>query len=391
MKAFKSKLIQFALSIFFFLCSFNYGYSQSEQITIDKSDTVIDCKGGYFNDGKSTYLVISSINTTNGWIQTKNITIQNCTIKGGIRILGLGKNGQAAGVKESSFSLGHTERAKAAAPTNIKFSNVIIEATDGLTPMYLAPGTTYVTVENCTFSGVNTGSGPVVYLDAESGDNTFRNNIFRTTVGREVLACDGSANNVIDGNKFETAAKGGIYLYRNCGEGGTVRHQTPNHNTISNNTFNLNGLSLGSYGIWLGSRNGNRNYCDDDIGYAFGSSIDNHDFADYNIVNSNIFEGTIFGIGQIKNDGQNNLINVSSDINNTNADNELKISIFNGTVVLNNLIGDTSIRVFDYTGRVLINKVLTNNILEFPFASKQIYFIYVSNGARTWIKKVIVK
>lgn len=271
-------------------------------VTIDASNTVIDGQGHFFNDGKITELLIQSkkIGTTS-WAQTQNVTIKNCIIRGGIRIIGMGRNGEAADVKASSISLGHTERAQAAAPTKITLSNVIIETHQGMTLLYAAPGTTYLTVENSVFQGENTGSGPIVYLDAESGYNVFRNNTFNAKSTREVVACDGSAYNLFEGNAFNIITQGGIYLYRNCGEKGTVRHQTPHHNTIRNNTFNLQNLVLEqfwgyliipkkNYGVWLGSRNGGKNYCGADAGYNFGSSIDDRDFADNNVVTNNVFQ-----------------------------------------------------------------------------------------------------
>lgn len=369
----------------------NFGYSQAEQITIEKSDTVIDGNGGLFNGGKLTYLVINSVKIATGWIQTKNVTIKNCTIKGGVRIIGLGKNGQAAGVKESSLSLGHTERAQAAAPTNITFSNVTFETSDGMTSLYIAPGTTYVTVENSTFTGTNTGSGPVVYMDAESGHNVFRNNTFNITAGREVIACDGSTYNLIEGNRFEKITKGGIYLYRNCGEGGTVRHQTPNHNTIKNNTFNLSNLVLGNYGIWLGSRNGNRTYCDDDAGYSFGSSINNNDFADYNIVNGNIFTGG-YGIGEIKNSGANNQINVSTSVSQHEMTDDPAIRFLNNRITLNALNDNSTLKVFDGLGRVILNeKVSRNDASDFPLHAKGLCFVQLSVNNNIFIKKIVAK
>lgn len=268
-------------------------------VTIEASNTVIDGQGHFFNDGKITELIIKSPKTSTGWTQTQNVVIKNCIIRGGIRIIGMGRNGEAADVKASSVSLGHTQRAQAAAPTNITFSNVIFETHQGMTLLYAAPGTTYLTVENSVFQGENTGSGPIVYLDAESGYNVFRNNTFNAKSTREVIACDGSAYNLFEDNTFNIITKGGIYLYRNCGEGGTVRHQSPHHNTIRNNTFNLQNLVLRSflgyyieknYGVWLGSRNGDRKYCGDDAGYNFGSSIDDRDFADDNIVTNNVFQ-----------------------------------------------------------------------------------------------------
>lgn len=266
---------------------------------VTKSGTIIDCKGKEFNEGKATEIRISS--------SIKDVTIKNCKLKGSIRVFGLGMNGEAEGVRLSSYKAGHTQRAQAAAPSNVLLSNLTIEGVQRV-PVYLSPGVTRVTIENSKFIG-NTVS-TVIYLDAESAYNTIRNNTFNVEGSsafriREVIAVDGSAHNQITGNTFEKAVGGGVYLYRNCGEGGTVRHQAPQYNLIENNDFNLSGLNWGNYGIWLGSRNGNRNYCSDDDGYPFGSSADNGDFADNNTVRNNKFSGSD---AKVKDDGKNNTI-----------------------------------------------------------------------------------
>lgn len=269
---------------------------------ITKSNTRIDCKGKEFNNGKTTEIrVISDI---------ENITIKNCKLKGSIRVYGLGMNGENEEVKKSSHKAGHTERAQAAAPSNVLISNMKIESVNRI-PVYLAPGVTRVTVENSEFIG--TTDSTVIYLDAESGYNTIYNNTFDVSGNftlrqfriREVIAVDGSAHNTISGNKFKTAVGGGVYLYRNCGEGGTVRHQSPQHNLIENNDFNLSGLHINNYGIWLGARNGNRFYCNADEGHKFGSSVNDRDFANNNIIRDNKFSGSD---RTIKNDGENNVI-----------------------------------------------------------------------------------
>jgi parallel beta-helix repeat protein len=104
---------------------------------------------------------------------------------------------------------------------------------------------------------------------------------------REVLAVDGSANNLIANNYFSGLEHGGIYLYRNCGEKGTVRHQPPQNNRIINNYFYYDRYMGGNPSIFLASRNGNRRYCGDDKGYPFGSSANDLDFATGNIVAQN--------------------------------------------------------------------------------------------------------
>lgn len=268
----------------------------------DASGQVIDLEGAWFNEGKLTELIIHSSRQQDGWSRPQNITIRNGKLRGSIRIMGLGRNGEAEGVRASSLQKGHTERAQSAAPTNIKIENMLIEA-DCRIPLYIAPGVTDVTVRNCTFTGRSVST--VVYLCAESAGNTIEGNTFATKAGREVIAVDGSARNKILGNSFEQLPFGGIYLYRNCGEGGTVRHQTPHENVIEGNTFH-SGPRWGSYGIWLGSRGGWSPYCGQDSGHPFGSSADNGDFADDNTVIGNFFSDQ--AVRTIRNNGQRNRI-----------------------------------------------------------------------------------
>lgn len=269
------------------------------------SGTVIDLQGRWFNEGRPTEIVIRSRRTPDGWDVPQNITIRNGRLRGSIRIQGLGRNGEAARVRESSVSEDHAARAQAAAPRGIVLENLQIEA-DHRIPLYLAPGVTGVTVRNCRFTGWTIATA--VYLDAESADNTIEGCLFDVRAAREVIAVDGSARNLIAGNRFESAEFGGIYLYRNCGEGGTVRHQTPRENRIENNNFNLSGLGPGSYGIWLGSRQGRRTYCEADAGYDFGSSADNRDFADDNIVTGNTFVPP--SARAIRDDGERNIAEI---------------------------------------------------------------------------------
>jgi len=266
------------------------------------SDTVIDLQGGWFNEGKPSEIVIRSQERRGGWDVPQRITIRNGRLRGAIRIFGMGRNGEAPRVRESSVSEGHTERAQAAAPREIVLENLQVEAAHRI-PLYLGPGVTGVTVTECTFAGWTVSTA--VYLDAESAGNTIENCTFDVRAARELIAVDGSARNIIEGNRFIRAAFGGVYLYRNCGEGGTVRHQTPRENCIENNTFNLSGLRPGSYGIWLASRQGRRNYCEADAGQSFGSSADNRDFADDNTVTGNVFNPA--SSRAIRDDGERNL------------------------------------------------------------------------------------
>ena len=248
----------------------------------------IDCNGKAFNKGKVTELQIVA----------SNVTIRRCKINGSIRTIGLGSNGEAKGVKESSTSLGHTARAQAAAPRNTKLYGLTITG-HGRIPLYLGPGTTNASFVDSIINGRS--DSVAIYLDAESANNILRNNsISIANPPREIIALDGSANNQLINNTIRQAPNGGIYLYRNCGEGGTVRHQAPQNNFIAGNTIN----NTGGYGIWLGSRNGGRFYCNDDKGFPFGSSENNGDFANDNIVKDNIFTNSS---RTIRDDGKNKI------------------------------------------------------------------------------------
>ena len=265
------------------------------------SHKVIDCNGGWFNDGKLTELIIRSKRTSEGWDRPEDITIRNTRIRGAIRIIGMGRNGESPAVRESSVKLGHTERAQAAAPKGITITNVEIEA-DYRIPLYLGPGVTGVIFENSKLTGWSCSTG--IYLDCESASNVIRGNHLAVRASRDLIAVDGSARNRIENNRFEHPSSGGIYLYRNCGEAGTVRHQTPHGNEIAGNVFDTASLRRGYYGIWLGQRNGQRGYCKEDAGYDFGSSADDRDFADDNTLANNRFVPA--HSRSIRDDGQNN-------------------------------------------------------------------------------------
>ncbi len=146
----------------------------------------------------------------------------------------MGMNGQGPAVRESSHSLGHTERAQAAAPRRISILGSTLTAY-GRIPLYLGPGVTHVTLRDSQIRGTSSATG--LYLDAESAENVIADNDFDIRTGREIVAVDGSARNRITGNRFALHGEGGVRLYRNCGEGGTVRHQTPSDNVITGNTF----------------------------------------------------------------------------------------------------------------------------------------------------------
>lgn len=243
----------------------------------------IDCRGGWLQGGRPIEVRIQSLQRPDGsWERPDGLQISHCRLRGAIRLVGLGRNGEAEAVRLSSRNPDHSLQARQAAPHGVVLEGLDLEAV-GPIPIYAGPGTVGLQLRNSRLWGES--RSVAVYLDAESRDAVISGNRFDLGTTRELIAIDGSAANHIHDNHFGSGGRGGIFLYRNCGEGGSVRHQAPVDNQISGNTFSA---VAGPPSIWLGSRNGQRPYCRQDAGLPFGSSSDDRDHADRNRVVGNV-------------------------------------------------------------------------------------------------------
>lgn len=277
--------------------------AQASKTTLDCGGATLDGSRGTVNAGKPTVLISSIKDGNGGWSVPSGISVRNCTIKGALRLQGLGANGQAKDVQTSSLTPDHTAHAQASAPAKITLSGLTFVANGGV-PLYLGPGVTGVRLEKSTLSGQS--NGPALYLDAESAGNTVSGNRFAVKSKREQIAIDGSAGNTITGNLFDDPASGGVFLYRNCGEGGTIRHQKPQHNQISGNTFKYTMAFLAKPAVWMNSRGGTQRYCFRDPAHPFGSSLSSQDFAQFNTVTGNHLMGG--GSSLIRNSDPSNVV-----------------------------------------------------------------------------------
>ncbi len=264
--------------------------SAASRATLDCNGSVIDTSAGQSRMEKTAIIVRSRKRTDGHWDAPLAVTVKNCTIKGFMRVYGLDENANGSNMRASSFNATHTEFAQASAPKRTSFLNLSIVAPGGA-PLYIGPGVTWTTLAQSKLSGYTTGTA--VYLDAESGRNSITNNLFSiSTKSRELIAVDGSTRNEIIGNIFKNPVNGGIFLYRNCGEGGVIRHQRPNFNVISNNTFEYAGdTGAAKPAVWLGSRGGKQKFCFSDPRARFGSSASPMDLAQKNTVTGNRFIG----------------------------------------------------------------------------------------------------
>ena len=263
-------------------------------IYIQADDVLVDCNNEHINTDNDNDLNIDGNvfissdepdDTSKNWPRPNDITVRNCFVKGYLRMQGLGKNGEAEEVRLSSHHANHTAHAQASAPKDITLDNITIKGT-GSIPLYIGPGVTHVTMTNSTITGRSDATA--IYLDAESGHHLFKhNNITTDTKNRELVAVDGSAFNLFVDNFFSRLSNGGIFLYRNAGLAGTVRHQPPSYNQFIDNYFVYDTYTGGKAAIHLGEREGDVNYGDEDNGYPYGSSVNNWDLAHDNVMARN--------------------------------------------------------------------------------------------------------
>jgi hypothetical protein len=256
----------------------------------EASGAGLDCNGGAIGrpgaavtTRQPTIAVWSRRITVRHWSRPTDIRIKNCVIHGAVRVWGMGADGSYDDLRASSRTADHTATTQGSAPSHIELDRVSIVGT-GSIPLYVGPGVTRLSLTNSTLSGRSDATA--VYLDAESADNRIENNTVAVETKREAVAVDGSARNRITGNRFSLDGRPGVFMYRNCGERGVIRHQTPSDNQITDNVF-LRAARLHPQLVVVGSREGRRAYCSADHGYPWGSSADDDDRATGNVVARN--------------------------------------------------------------------------------------------------------
>ena len=248
-------------------------------------------RAGQVTTTRAPTIAIWSRRDGQDWSRPRDILIRGCHVHGAIRVWGVGAGQRMDDLRRSSHRANHTRRLQAAAPTSVRLEDVTITGT-GSIPLYGGPGVTGLSLTRSRLDGRSVSTA--IYLDAESGLNVLSDNTIAVRTGREVIAVDGSAGNIITGNTIHLSEggltnRGGVFLYRNCGEDGIVRHQTPSNNRITDNTFHASWFGP-ARAVVVGSREGARRYCDADAGHPFGSSADDGDGATGNVVGDNRVE-----------------------------------------------------------------------------------------------------
>jgi len=284
----------------------------TSEVSLDTSQSKrsVDVPTVALNASHTDLIEVHSKRSPSGqWLVPANITIRNATIYGSIRIFGMGRNSENDEIRKSSAQVNHVRRLRDAAPYDVHLENLSIIG-QGRNLVYFGPGVQRSSLKHSSLDGFSRRVG--VYLDAETSEIHIDHNHFDVDTvdgswwgfydrGWPQIAIDGSSHNKITHNTFKQLDNGGVYLYRNCGEGGTIRYGTPSHNTISNNLFELPQSSfyqIPSPAVYLGSRNYGTlenivpgSHCNEDQqhGLRAGSALSNADFASHNKVMFNKF------------------------------------------------------------------------------------------------------
>lgn len=271
------------------------------------SGATFDCNGGeiVFDptvlDAANQRMVFVHSTVADGkWSWPHDITIRNCTIYGAVAMRGIYLEELSA----ESRKEGYVRYIQSIAPTRIHLDNLDIHHCGGKAScdnggastqssgLYLHQGVHHVTVERSTFQGRAPGGS--VYLTSETTANVFRDNDFglASTTGREQVSIDGSDGNRFINNRFAELRNGGIYIYRNCGENGLLRHTKPERNEIVNNVFYYDRYTGPEASVLFAAR-GYKDYCPDDwdLGsnsqWPTSSSNDDRNYARNNVVLQN--------------------------------------------------------------------------------------------------------
>lgn len=198
------------------------------------------------------------------WGRPQNISFRKCKIRGAVAVQAID------GVPATTP--GYPTLVRDTSPRNIVFDDVTItgvKCNDSkagepqCSPLYLFSGVNGFQLLNSTING--TSGGTNIYLDDLSFRNTIRNNHIEANrqeggKRREVLALDGSSENLIVNNRFSSLEDGGISLYHNCNEKDSPRFGSPTDNVIINNVFPYDKFNGDTPGILVGERHCSPNF-----------------------------------------------------------------------------------------------------------------------------------
>ncbi len=269
---------------------------------ITGSNLVLDCAGATL-DGEyrtRTTLLIGPDQPV------ENVELRNCVVTGGRR------NGITIGRTQTyaaaALQRGSREPDPAAYARKVTLRQVTVRRSGGVGIYVLAYSRDTAILDSTIEENSNAG----IYLSHHTSgtriaDSRLIGNGKGETSGipdalrgfREAIAVDSAAGNVIENNRLIGNQAGGIFLYRNCGEGSMDPARVRERPASARNIIRGNTIERGRTGIWVASRQDARIACTMALDPAQGVFMD---AAPDNQVIDNRISGVAVGI-QVADDG----------------------------------------------------------------------------------------
>ena len=241
----------------------------TQGIAVTASGTTLDCRGARIESvdrtGSRGVVVVAPTS-----VALHDVTVRNCVIEGFLNNVRVTRDGFKQLPAGDEYQNGFA---------GIALENSHLYNSRG-SGVFVDGYVTGVTLRDLDIAG---SGGVGIYLEAGSKDNVVEDNhvhhngyadtwgdgvevagtqLRYYSTGREGLAIDGSRNNVVRGNVFESNANGGIFLYKNCGEFATERPAQWWHRPYGadGNLIEGNRFVNESDGVWVGSRMSENQY-----------------------------------------------------------------------------------------------------------------------------------
>jgi parallel beta-helix repeat protein len=261
-----------------------------QALRIAASDTTLDCQQALI-DGEQER-VIGLLIAGHGQA-ISHISVRNCRFRNfrssAVRISADGEDGEKDPVASAPF-----------APFDVHLAQLHVEGS-GRVGVYFDH---HVHDASLRDSGIEGSGATAIYVEYGSARIAIESNVFRhngfDALGRrtrEAIAIDSSSGNRVSSNTFVGNGKGGVFLYKNCGEKASEPHSVVRTVHADDNVIRANRFVDEEVGVWIASRQSRnlRNFdCSDRPMEPTHSFFE--DFANHNEVSANLFCDTRTGV-----------------------------------------------------------------------------------------------
>ena len=265
---------------------FAAGCVYRQSLRIAASNTHLDCHDAMIDgEGQRTIgLLIAGHGEAISHVSVTNCRFRNFK-SSAVRVTADGNEGEKDPVASAPF-----------APFDVHLAKLQVSAS-GRVGIYFDHHVHDASLRDSTVEGSGATAIYVEYSTSRIAieSNTFRRNGFDADGkrNREAIAIDSSSDNRVSSNTFIGNARGGVFLYKNCGEKASEPHSIVRTVHSDNNVIRSNRFVDEEVGVWIASRQ-SRNLKNFDCSDRSMEPSRTYfqDFADHNEVSANLFCAT---------------------------------------------------------------------------------------------------